>query len=45
MLNGRFTLYEGENFEIDFVFMDSSGNSITWEGTRIKFSKPQERYH
>ena len=40
MCSGAFDFDEGNNYEIEFSFMDSSGNITAWTGKRIKFSKP-----
>ena len=41
MCSGAFT-YDAadENYEIEFSYMDSSGNLTPWSGERIKFTKP-----
>jgi hypothetical protein len=38
--NKDFTLKEDENYEIEFSYMDSSGNLTPWTGERIQFTKP-----
>lgn len=42
MCSGAFDFEEGKNYEIEFLFMDSSGNLTNWIGERIKFTKPKE---
>jgi hypothetical protein len=41
MCSGAFT-YDAadEQYEIEFTYMDSSGNLTPWTGQRIKFNKP-----
>lgn len=40
MCSGAFTFEEGDDYEVSFSFMDASGNMISREGERIKFTKP-----
>ncbi|WP_305535318.1 hypothetical protein [Sediminibacterium sp.] len=40
MCSGAFDYDESEYYEVSFTFMDSSGNSIKWNGPSIRFSKP-----
>lgn len=40
MCSGAFGFEEGEEYEVEFSFMDASGNMTVWEGDRIKFTKP-----
>lgn len=40
MCSGAFNFENGNNFEVEFSFMDASGNSTVWTGQRIKFTKP-----
>lgn len=42
MCAGAFEFNDGNNYEIEFSFMDSSGNITTWTGERIKFTSPTE---
>ena len=45
--SGAFNFENGNNFEVEFSFMDASGNSTVWTGQRIKFTKPTKEtdYH
>lgn len=40
MCSGAFDFDDGDNYEVEFSFMDSSGNSTSWTGERIKFTRP-----
>lgn len=41
MCSGAFTYVDDdEHYEIEFTYMDSSGNLTPWAGERIKFTKP-----
>lgn len=40
MCSGAFNFKDNTNYEIEFSFMDSSGNLTAWAGERIKFTKP-----
>jgi hypothetical protein len=40
MCLGAFKFNGGERYEVEFDFMDASGNTLPWEGPRLKFSKP-----
>jgi hypothetical protein len=40
MCSGAFTFDESNDYEVEFSFMDSSGNITSWVGDRIKFTKP-----
>lgn len=42
MCSGAFTFNEGDEYEVEFEFMDASGNIISWSGERIKFKKPSD---
>lgn len=43
MCSGAFDFEENSNnYEVEFSFMDASGNLTTWTGERIKFTKPRE---
>jgi len=42
MCSGAFTYDESNDYEIEFSFMDASGNLTTWTGKRIKFTKPTD---
>jgi hypothetical protein len=42
MCSGAFIFDEGKEFEIEFSFMDASGNLTNWIGERISFTKPEE---
>lgn len=41
MCSGAFTFYDGTAFEVDFVFMDSSGNLTKGLEEKIVFTKPK----
>lgn len=41
MCSGAFIFNEGKEYEIEFSFMDASGNRTNWEGERISFTKPE----
>ena len=41
MCSGAFDFEENSNnYEVEFSFMDASGNLTSWTGERIKFTKP-----
>lgn len=40
MCSGAFDFDEGTYYEVEFSFMDASGNLTAWTGDRIKFTKP-----
>ena len=40
MCSGAFNFEDGNNYEVEFSFMDASGNLTGWTGDRIKFTKP-----
>jgi hypothetical protein len=40
MCSGAFDFDQSNNYEVEFSFMDASGNFATWTGERIKFTKP-----
>jgi len=40
MCQGAFKMNEGNRYEVEFDFMDASGNMLAWEGTRLRFTKP-----
>ncbi|MES2616707.1 MAG: hypothetical protein V4613_02450 [Bacteroidota bacterium] len=40
MCSGAFDFDDSDNYEVEFSFMDSSGNLTPWTGDRIKFTKP-----
>jgi hypothetical protein len=40
MCSGGFDLGYSNHFEVEFSFMDSSGNTTSWTGKKIKFSSP-----
>ena len=40
MCSGAFSFDEGDNYEVEFSFMDASGNFTFWTGERIKFTAP-----
>jgi len=40
MCSGAFDFEGSENYEVEFSFMDTSGNITPWTGKRIKFTKP-----
>jgi len=42
MCSGAFTFDDSNDYEIEFSFMDASGNVRTWEGKRINFTKPTD---
>ena len=43
MCAGAFQFDESNNYEIEFSFMDASGNLTVWSGQRIKFTKPTKQ--
>ena len=43
MCSGAFTFDESNDYEVEFSFMDSSGNQTSWVGDRIKFTKPTDK--
>lgn len=43
MCSGAFKFDDkSDNYEVEFSFMDASGNLTAWTGERIKFSKPKK---
>lgn len=42
MCSGAFDFDESENYEIEFSFMDASGNVTNWTDKRIQFTKPNK---
>lgn len=40
MCSGAFSFDENEHYEVEFSFVDTSGNLTHWVGSRIKFTKP-----
>jgi hypothetical protein len=40
MCSGAFDFDDSNNYEVEFSFMDASGNITSWTGERIKFTKP-----
>lgn len=42
MCSGAFNFDEGNNYEVEFSFLDSCGNITKWSGKRIKFTKPTD---
>lgn len=40
MCSGAFDFDDGDEYEVEFSFMDSSGNMTSWTGERIKFTRP-----
>src|SRR5690606_37222929 len=42
MCAGAFDFDDGNNYEVEFSFIDSSGNITFWTGERIKFTKPSD---
>ena len=40
MCSGAFDFDDSNNYEVEFSFMDASGNITNWAGERIKFTKP-----
>lgn len=40
MCAGAFDFDDSNRYEVEFSFMDASGNITTWTGERIKFTKP-----
>ena len=43
MCSGAFVFDDSKHYEVEFSFMDASGNLTAWTGDRIKFTKPTER--
>jgi hypothetical protein len=43
MCSGAFVFDDSMHYEVEFSFMDASGNLTSWTGDRIKFTKPTER--
>ena len=43
MCSGAFDFDDSNNYEIEFSFMDSSGNLTGWTGERIQFTKPTKQ--
>ena len=44
MCGGAFNFNEGDNFEVKFDIMDSSGNITRWTENKIAFTKPIESH-
>jgi hypothetical protein len=40
MCLGAFKFGPSDRYEVEFEFMDASGNKLAWEGPRIQFRKP-----
>ncbi len=40
MCLGAFKFNDGDRYELEFDFMDASGNVLAWSGPRIQFKKP-----
>lgn len=40
MCSGAFKYQGGSDYEVEFSFIDSSGNITSWQGERIKFTEP-----
>ena len=45
MCAGEFNLEQGYNYEIEFSFMDSSGNLTNWKGKKISFTRPKVKVY
>lgn len=43
MCSGGFSFKRDNDYEVEFAFIDSSGNTTAWEGERIKFSSPTSK--
>lgn len=43
MCSGAFVFDDSMHYEVEFSFMDASGNLTAWTGERLKFTKPTER--
>lgn len=43
MCSGAFNFDDSNNYEVEFSFMDASGNLTAWTGERIKFTKPTDK--
>ena len=41
MCSGAFEFEDDIQYEVDFTFMDASGNQTQMGGERIKFTKPK----
>jgi hypothetical protein len=44
MCGGAFTFKNGRRYEVEFSFMDASGNTTAWKGKRIKFTRPRKKW-
>ena len=44
MCSGAFTYDDNPDYEVEFTFMDASGNTTTWTGERIQFTKPTDEH-
>ena len=42
MCSGGFDFGNANKFEVEFSFMDTSGNMTAWSGNKIKFNRPKE---
>ncbi len=42
MCSGAFAFDSGNDYEVDFSFMDCSGNITSWTGRSIRFTKPKK---
>ncbi|TNE78457.1 MAG: hypothetical protein EP332_14200 [Bacteroidetes bacterium] len=42
MCSGAFILENGNEFEVEFSYMDSCGNLTQWIGERLKFTSPKQ---
>lgn len=40
MCLGAFKFGESDRYEVEFEFMDASGNTAPWQGSRLQFRKP-----
>lgn len=40
MCAGAFNFEDSKEYEVEFSFMDSSGNLAAWTGKRLKFTRP-----
>jgi hypothetical protein len=43
MCSGEFYLESGTQFEVEFTFVDASGNAAPWSGNRIRFTPPVDK--
>jgi len=44
MCSGAFRFNDGDNYEVEFVFMDSAGNIADTKVDKIKFTKPKVKH-